>query len=200
MTPPPNTSHGGARTGSGRKPGFGAYGGESTKPIRVPESQVETVVAFLEAYRQPTVVEDPRPVSVHSTIRLTSFASRIPCGFPSPAQDYLDESVDLNAALVVQGHEAATFVLRVKGASMSPSIADGDRVVVDRALTAQHGDVVIAVLNDDLTCKRLWKEQGQTALVADNTTFKPIVMTEGDELEIWGVVTHCLRSFRRGGR
>lgn len=196
MTPP--SSHGGARPGAGRKSGSGPFG-EPTEPVRVPHSQVETVVAYLDAYRQATTAEAPRPLSLETTVSLTAFASRVPAGFPSPSQDYLDDSVDLNAALIERGHEAATFVLRVKGWSMmNAGIFDGDRIVVDRALDPQQGDVVVAVLNNDLTIKRLGRVDGKLALLPENPHFKPIVMDEGDHLEIWGVVTHCLRSFKRG--
>jgi len=198
MTPP---DHGGSRPGAGRKPGSGPYG-EPTQPVRVPESQVEAVVAYLDAYRQPTLAEEPRPVSAEpTTVSLTAFASRIPAGFPSPAQDYLDDSIDLNAELIIQGHEAATFVLRVKGWSMmNAGIFDGDRIVVDRSLDPRQDDVVVAIINNDLTVKRLGRVDGKLALLPENPHFKPIVLEDGDELVVWGVVTNCLRNFRRGGR
>lgn len=190
--------HGGSRPGSGRKPGYGVYG-EPTQQLRVPVSQRDTVVAFLDAYRQPSVGLEPRPVSLTpSKLALTAFASRVPAGFPSPADDYLDDTLDLNEALIIKGHEAATFVLRVKGWSMMQAgIFDGDRIVVDRALNAVQGDVVVAVLNNDLTIKRLGMVDGDLALLPENPHFKPIVLRDGDTLEVWGVVTNSLRSFRR---
>lgn len=193
--------HGGSRPGAGRKPGSGGFG-EPTQPIRVPDSQVETVVAYLDAHRQPTLADDPRPVSTEpSTVSLTAFASRVAAGFPSPAQDYIDSAIDLNQELIIRGHEASTFVLRVKGWSMMQAgIFDGDRIIVDRSLTARQNDVVVAIINNDLTVKRLGEVGGRLALLPENPRFKPIVMEEGDELVIWGVVTNCLRNFRRGGR
>lgn len=198
MSPP---DHGGFRPGAGRKPGSGSFG-EPTTPVRVPESQVETVVAWLEQYRQPTTAAYPQPVSTEPTVvSLTAFASKVAAGFPSPAADYIDSSVDLNAELIIQGHEAATFVLWVKGWSMMQAgIFDGDRIVVDRVLEPRQNDVVVAVLNNDLTVKRLGMVDGKLALLPENPHFKPIIMEEGDELVIWGVVTNCLRNFRRGGR
>jgi DNA polymerase V len=197
-----STEHGGYRPGAGRKPGSGAFG-EPTTPVRVPESQVETVVSYLDAYRQETKAEAPRRVSQEpSVISLMAFSSRVAAGFPSPASDYIDDAVDLNAELIIKGHEAATFVLRVKGWSMhNAGIFDGDRIVVDRAVEPQQGDVVVAVLNNDLTIKRLGKVDGNIALIPENPHFQPIIMKDDeDTLEIWGVVTNCLRSFRRGGR
>lgn len=195
MTPP---SHGGYRPGAGRKPGSGTYG-EPTQPVRVPESQLETVVAYLDAYRQPAMAGDPRPVTLDpSSVGLVAFSSRIPAGFPSPADDYLDNTIDLNKALIEQGHEEATFVLRVSGWSMMQAgIFDGDRIVVDRAIDPKQGDVVVAIINNDLTVKRLGMHEGKLALLPENAHFRPLVLEEGDQLEVWGVVTHCLRSFRR---
>ena len=196
MTPP---HHGGSRPGAGRKPGSGVYG-EPTRQLRVPESQVDTVVAYLDAYRQPAVAGAPRAVTLNpSNVGLVAFSSRVPAGFPSPADDYIDDTIDLNRELVIGGHESATFVLRVSGWSMMQAgIFDGDRIVVDRALDPRQGDVVVAIINDELTVKRLGKVGNKLALLPENAHFKPIVLEEGDQLEVWGVVTHCLRAFRRG--
>ena len=199
MTPP---EHGGFRPGAGRKPGSGGLYGEPTRQLRVPESQVETVVAYLDAFRQPATAEHPRPVERHPvSVGLTAFAYGVQAGWPSPADDYLDDTVDLNAELIIKGHEACTFVLRVAGWSMMQAgIFDGDRIVVDRSLSPVQGDVVVAVMNNDLTIKRLGRVEGKLALLPENPHFKPIILEEGDTLEIWGVVTNCLRQFRRGGR
>lgn len=196
----PPSQHGGARPGAGRKPG-GPFG-EQTQQIRVPLSQVETVVAFLDAYRQDTTVEHPQPMTVAPGLCLGSFLHRLPAGFPSPAADY-EESLDLGAEMIIPGHEAATFVVRVAtdGYSMiGAGIFPGDKLVVDRALTAVKGDVVVAIVNQDMTIKTLGEVDGKPALIAENPHFKPILLKDGDELVIWGVVTHCLRSFHRGRR
>lgn len=199
MTPPKD---GGFRPGAGRKPGSGSLYGEATQPVRVPISQLETVVAYLDAYRQPATAEHPQPVELYpSSIGLTAFAHGVQAGWPSPADDYLDDTVDLNAELIIKEHEAATFVLRVAGWSMMQAgIFDGDRIVVDRSLSPVQGDVVVAVMNNDLTIKRLGRVDRKLALLPENPHFKPIVLEDGDTLEIWGVVTSCLRQFRRGGR
>lgn len=191
--------HGGSRPGAGRKLRYG----EPTQAVRVPQSQVETVVAWLDTYRQRTVVENPRLMTWDpGALNLVSFIHHVPAGFPSPAADY-EESLDLGSELVIPGHEPATFILIVRGWSMhGAGIFDGDRVVVDRALssTAQKGDIVVAIVNNDLTVKTLGEIDGQPALIAENPHFKPITFKEGDELVIWGVVTHCLRSFKRDRR
>jgi DNA polymerase V len=195
MSPP---DHGGSRPGAGRKPGSGAFG-EPTQQLRVPESQVNTVVAYLDAHRQPAIAENPRPISLNlTTVALTAFASGVQAGFPSPADDYIQDAVDLNQHLIAQGHEASTFILRVKGWSMiGAGIHEHDEIVVDRALTARQGDIVVAIVNNDLTIKRLGKVDGHIALLPENPHFNPIIFQEGDVLQIWGVVTRCLRNLRR---
>ncbi|WP_266158599.1 LexA family protein [Dyella silvatica] len=191
---------GGARPGAGRKPG-GPFG-EPTQQIRVPLSQVETVVTYLDAFRQDTVVEHPQPVAIAPDLNLVTFISRVPAGFPSPAADY-EGTLNLWAEMVIPGHEASTFILRVAGWSMhGAGIFDGDRVVVDQALNPVKGDVVVAIVNNDLTIKTLGEIDGKPALIAENPHFKPITFKddESEQLIVWGVVTHCLRSFHRGRR
>ncbi len=186
--------HGGARLGAGRKPAK-----EPTQQIRIPQSQVSTVQAYIKACRQPTVVRDPQPVSlIPSVVALTVFASRVPAGFPSPADDYVEDVIDLNRHLIIQGHEPATFIVRVEGWSMiGAGIHDGDEIVVDRALSPRQGDIVVAIVNGDLTVKRLGKMDNELALLPENPHFKPRVFKGDDTLEIWGVVTRCLRKLRR---
>lgn len=182
----------------GRRPGAGRPAGEPSQRIRVPDSQVPGVLAYLEAYRSPATLEAPRPVSLEpSTVALTAFLSRVPAGVPSVADDDVDEVIDLNEHLVLRGHEPSTFIIRVSGWSMiGAGIFDGDEVLVDRALSARQGDIVVAVVNNELTIKRLGKVDGHIALLPENAHFKPIVFREGETLSVWGVVTRCLRTLR----
>lgn len=182
----------------GRRPGAGRPAGEPSQRIRVPDSQVPGVLAYLEAYRSPATLEAPRPVSLEpSTVALTAFLSRVPAGVPSVADDDVDDVVDLNEHLVLRGHEPSTFIIRVSGWSMiGAGIFDGDEVLVDRALSARQGDIVVAVVNNELTIKRLGKVDGHIALLPENAHFKPIVFREGETLSVWGVVTRCLRTLR----
>jgi DNA polymerase V len=186
------SDHGGFRPGAGRP------AGEPSQRLRVPESQVPAVLAYLDACRQPTSLEQPRPVSLTpSTLALTAFTSRVPAGSPSPADDSVEEVVDLNTHLVITGHEPSTFIIRVSGWSMiGAGIFDRDEVLVDRALTPRQGDIVVAIVNAELSIKRLGKLDGHIALLPENAHFKPIVFKEGETLELWGVVTRCLRNLR----
>lgn len=123
------------------------------------------------------------------------FEGTIPCGFPSPAEDFLSNPLDLNSHLV--SHPAATFFVRVEGDSMqNAGILSGDLLVVDRALSAREGDVVVAVVHGEFTVKRLKKEGDNFHLVAENPKY-PKKMIDQEEIQIWGVVTHAIHTFRR---
>ena len=120
----------------------------------------------------------------------------VAAGFPSPAQDYFDGSLDLNDHLIRD--RTSTFIVRVSGESMSGAgISDGDELVVDRSLTPTHGSVVIAILDGELTVKRLELNRGGVVLRAENPEYPPIHVAELSELQVWGVVTVCLHHLHR---
>lgn len=125
----------------------------------------------------------------HELARLAPEA--VPAGFPSPAQGYYSGPVDLNRHLMRD--PTATFIVRVSGDSMTGAgIFDGDELVVDRGLDAHDGSVVVAVVNGELTVKRLLRRDGRTALAPENPAYPVIELSELDELQVWGVVTRCL--------
>ena len=126
-------------------------------------------------------------------------AHRISAGFPSPAADYIEVGLDLNDYLV--RNKPATFLFTVKGDSMSgASIEEGDKVIVDRALTPKHRDIVVAVVDGDYTLKRLFKHRGRVELRAENPAYQPIEFKDGSELLVWGVVVGVVRRYSvRGG-
>ena len=96
----------------------------------------------------------------------------MPAGFPSPAEDFVEGPLDLNRYLI--HHPAATFFVRVIGDSMiGVGIYPNDLLIVDRAVTAVSGSIVIAVVNGDLTIKRLHQQQGQVSLVPENPAYAP---------------------------
>lgn len=116
-------------------------------------------------------------------------------GFPSPAADHRIQRIDLNAELVQ--HEEATLLVRVRGESMRDvGIFDGNILVVDKSLTPVHGDIVVAILDDEFTCKKLYCRDGLVKLQPANPDFPEIVPQEGQELRIWGVVTSTVTRFR----
>ena len=128
-------------------------------------------------------------------IRLPFFSSKVPAGFPSPAQDYIEQSIDLNQLCI--HHPTATFFVRVSGDSMiEAGIFEDDVLVVDRAITAEHGDIVVASINGEFTVKRLSCKMN-LMLLPENPRYQPVHIKNADELQIFGVVTNAIRRFNR---
>lgn len=123
--------------------------------------------------------------------KLPIFATKISAGFPSPADDYMEGKLDLNKYLIK--HPAASFFIRVIGDSMiNAGIFDGDLLIVDRSLEALSGKIVIAVIDGDLTVKRLLKKQHKIYLAAENPNYSNIEIRDESSLHIWGVVTNVI--------
>ncbi len=115
----------------------------------------------------------------------------VPAGFPSPAADHTHKRIDLNEHLIRNGD--ATHVFRVRGDSMTGiGIYEGDKLLVDRSIEPKHNHIVLAVLNNEFTVKRLYKRGGVIKLIAENPIYPPIVIKPEEELTIWGVVTFNL--------
>ena len=119
------------------------------------------------------------------------FASYVEAGFPSPTDDYIESSFDLERDLI--RHPSATFMFKVKGDSMSPYIQPGDSLIVDRSVTARHDDVVVASLNGDFTVKKLFHRGGMVSLVPMNSEYPSIDVMVGFDFRVWGVVTAIIR-------
>jgi DNA polymerase V len=188
--------HGGYRPGAGRKIGTGDYG-EKTKPVRIPVSALPAVKALLARVSlKPTGADILRLPAQLSQVPLPLFGSRVPAGFPSPADEHQEDTLDLNAHLIP--HPADTFLVRAQGASMiGAGIDDGDLLIVDRSLEAASGDIVVAALNGELTVKRLLTKDGKVWLMPENPEFKPLEITEGTDLHIWGVVSSAVHALKR---
>ena len=123
--------------------------------------------------------------------RFPLYVCPAPAGFPSPAADHYDKRLDLNEHLIL--HPEATFFLRVKGDSMiGAGIHDNDLLVIDRSVEPTHGRVVIAVIDGELTVKRLHRQRGKIILQADNPKYPDLVIAADQELQIWGVVSHVI--------
>lgn len=118
----------------------------------------------------------------------------IRAGFPSPAQDCMQESIDLNKELV--RHPATTFYARVVGDSMTDAgISDGDLLVIDKGLSPQNNDIVVAFIDGEFTLKRIQLDKTNQCLwlMPANNRYKPIKVTEDNDFIIWGVVTYSIR-------
>jgi DNA polymerase V len=119
------------------------------------------------------------------------FIISVPAGFPSPAADYAEGPLDLNEYLIK--HPAATFFVRVIGDSMlGAGIYPNDLLIVDRAVDATNGSIVIAVVNGDLTIKRLHESQGRVVLLSENPAYPPMELDHSMTFEVWGVVTKAI--------
>lgn len=157
-------TRGGKRTGAGRPKK------EPTVRVRVPESKLAEVNALVgEEYAVPL------------------YASRVQAGFPSPADDYMEAKLDLNQYLIKR--PAATFLVRAQGDSMiNAGIFEGDIMVVDRSIKPTDGKIVIAVVDGELTVKRLVKGQ----LRPENDAYDIVAYNPEDGFSIWGVVTNVI--------
>lgn len=119
----------------------------------------------------------------------------ISCGFPSPADDYAERRLDLDELVVA--HPEATFYVRVTGDSMNrAAIYDGDILVVDRAQTPAHNNIVVAILNGAFTVKRLYLKGDTVYLLPANPAYKPLRVEPGMDFQVWGVVTYCIHRVR----
>ena len=165
---------GGSRIGAGRPKGQGKFG-EVTKPIRVPVSKIDSVMNFIN----------------NNTLSLPLYSSKVPAGFPSPADDHMEGKLDLNTHLVK--HPTATFFVKASGDSMiGAGIHDGDILVVDRSLEPRQSRIVIAAVDGQLTVKRLKKKGKKIFLVPENKKFRSIELNENNDVKVWGVVTNVV--------
>ena len=193
----------------GKREGAGRPRGEETKLMRIPVSAIPDIRDYLKHRKQAPRIRiaplesvrmqgDYARLDAANTVALPLVGSRVAAGFPSPADDYIEEYLDLNHLLI--NEKEATFIVRVKKESESmieAGIYPDDLLVVDRSLNPKDGDIVIAILDGDLTVKELRIRDSRVALVPRNRTMKPIPLREGQELLVWGVVTSCIHQFRR---
>lgn len=164
-------ARGGKREGAGRKHNYG----EATKVIRIPESMISDVKQYVESKGS----------------KYPLFLSTVPAGFPSPADDYIDKHLSLDEYCIE--NPTSTFFLKVSGDSMiEAGIFPDDLLIVDKSLEPKHNKIVIAVLDGELTVKRLSISGGKVQLLPENKKYKPIEVPELSELNIWGVVTNVI--------
>lgn len=131
------------------------------------------------------------PRKALSKVHLPLFACKVAAGFPSPAADYIDKTLDLNELLVAK--PAATYFVRVQGDSMiNAGIHPNDILIVDRSIDPVPGKIVICALNNEITVKRLAFENEQWKLKAENAAYPDFLLNDDLELVIWGVVTSVI--------
>lgn len=195
--------HGGARENAGRKAQFN----EPTKVIRVPESQVNFIKNWLlnnvKTNNQTDFTSKLKIQQVHPNndkiYHIPLATERVAAGFPSPAQDDIEQALDLNEYLI--RNENATFIVKANSLSMLDAGIDiDDPLIVDRSIPAKSGDIVIALIDNDFTVKRLiidtQFQPPKVWLKAENPDYQNIYIEEGQELVIWGVATYNLKRMR----
>ena len=123
--------------------------------------------------------------------KLPFFFTPVKAGFPSPAEDFIENKLDLNEFLIT--HPSETYLVKASGDSMKGAgINNGDILIVDRSLNPQDGLIAIAALNGEFTVKRIRKIKGELFLVPENSDFKSIKIDRDNELIIWGIVTYII--------
>jgi len=190
-----NPSHGGSRAGAGRKKNTSGFK-EQTKVLRVPLSLVDSVKSALDVYKSQlnSGVFVSLPSDNAEEVFTPIFTSRVQAGFPSPADDYLEDRLDLNTHLIQ--NKESTFFVKAQGESMlGAGIHQGDILVVDKSLTPKSGKIVIAVVDGEFTVKRLHKYKSVITLKAENPEFEDIKIEGTIELIIWGVVTSVIHQY-----
>lgn len=138
----------------------------------------------MELYKADTSTVLERPLATEGIV----------CGFPSPAEDFMDQAIDLNQYIIK--NPPATFFGRVTGDSMvNAGIHPGDILVIDRSLEFMDGKIAVCFVDGEFTVKRIKRERDCVWLVAENIDYPPIKVTADNELIIWGIVTHVIKHF-----
>lgn len=126
-------------------------------------------------------------------LKLPVVEGGISAGFPSPAEDFMDTSIDLNKILIK--NKEATFFGRVKGNSMMDSgIHDGDLLIIDKSLKPENNKIAVCFIDGEFTVKRIKIEKDIIWLMPENKDYKPIKVTKDNEFIVWGIVTTVIKS------
>ncbi len=193
-------THGGKRPGAGRKPGNGFA--QATTVIRVPVNTAKTIKKFVSTLKRKHALQTHTGFTdliqfarAKQHIILPLYTSKVAAGFPSPADDHVEQRLNPSDYLVK--NDTATFFVRVKGDSMiEAGIFDNDVLVIDRSRVQQTGDIVLAMLDGEFTVKILGQSKKGVNLIPANRDYSTIEIKKGQSLEIWGVVTGSMRKFK----
>lgn len=149
-------------------------------------------MSALKLHSSPVL--DIYSAAAETELELPLVPGGISAGFPSPALDFIDLTIDLNKHVVK--HPSATFYGRVKGYSMKDEgISDGDLLVIDKSLEPEDGKIAVCYIDGEFTVKKIRLEKDTCWLMPANESYKPIKVTPENELLIWGIVTHVIKSF-----
>lgn len=134
-----------------------------------------------------------------TSLELSYADAGIKAGFPSPAQDYISETIDLNRDLIP--HPVSTFYGRVTGDSMiDEGIEEDDILVIDKSLSPEEGDLAVCCVDGEFTLKRIHIGDGCVWLIPSNRNYKPIKVTPDNEFMVWGIVTYTIKANRKRRR
>ena len=129
------------------------------------------------------------------TMNISFIENKVPAGFPSPAQDRDSDCIDLNRELI--SNPSSTFCARVSGDSMIDcGINDGDLLIIDKALTPHDGSIAVCFIDGDFTVKRIAIKDDGLYLMPENKSYKPIKVSEESNFQVWGIVTHIIKTVR----
>lgn len=169
---------GGKRIGAGRPKG--SKRAAPSKVIRVPEKWAAKIYQLIES----------------NGYELPLYSSKVSAGFPSPADDHLDQKLDLNEHLIK--NPTSTFFVEVSGESMlDAGIQPNDVLIIDKSIKPAHDKIAVVFINGDFTVKRLRFAKGKLIqLLPENKAYQPITVSENDHCEIWGIVTHVIHACR----
>ena len=132
--------------------------------------------------------------SATKRFRIPLLNDSVSAGFPSPADDYTEENIDLNEHLI--SNPFSTFFLRVKGDSMiNAGIKDKDLIIVDKSLVAKPGNIIIAMIDGEFTIKRLSIKNDELYLKAENHNYPDFSFKNHIDVQIWGVVIYSIHSY-----
>jgi len=146
---------------------------------------ISTPIPFIELFT----------VSTETTLALPVVSENISAGFPSPAMDFIDLTIDLNKHVIK--NRDATFFGRVKGKSMKDiGISDGDLLVIDKSITPANDHIAVCYLDGEFTIKRIVIENSKCWLVPANKAYQPLEIQEHNDFLVWGIVTYVIKSMR----
>src|ERR1700683_937070 len=166
--------------------------GEPSKVVRLPVPVAALAQRLADKALGAGYINGYLDISPQRPPAVPLMVSPAACGFPSPADDYLDGPLDFNELLIE--NPAATFAVRIAGESMTGAgLFPGDIAVVDRARTANDGSIVLALLAGEFTIKRYRKKGARTWLQAENPAFANIEINEDSGFEVWGVIAKSIR-------
>jgi DNA polymerase V len=166
--------------------------GSPTAVIRLPLAVAAIARRLAQGTLRAGDINEFLDVQAATSLAVPFASAPAVCGFPSPAEDYLDSPLDFNELLVT--NPSATFAVRLAGESMmGAGLFPGDIAVVDRSVSPTNNCIVLALLDGEFTVKRYRRAGAAITLTPENAAFSPITITEDHAFEIWGVVTRSIR-------